>query len=98
MDTAMVEQALKALAEIGAVRPSVPETVNTAPATPSRAEECGSPQCAGCYDVGDGKKIHPPKCRKDYGKWLTDWPPKGKAQGSPAWEPISEGENPSVAI
>src|SRR3989441_5130321 len=23
---------------------------------------CGDPACAGCYDVGDGKKIHPPKC------------------------------------
>lgn len=22
---------------------------------------CGSPHCNGCYDVGDGRKIHPPK-------------------------------------
>jgi hypothetical protein len=22
---------------------------------------CGSPHCAGCYDVGDGRKIHPPR-------------------------------------
>jgi hypothetical protein len=22
---------------------------------------CGSSQCNGCYDVGDGRKIHPPK-------------------------------------
>ena len=29
---------------------------------------CGSEHCAGCYDVGDGKKIHPPKCSEDYRK------------------------------
>jgi hypothetical protein len=27
---------------------------------------CGSPLCAGCYGVGDGKRIHPPKCGEDY--------------------------------
>jgi hypothetical protein len=26
---------------------------------------CGSPDCAGCYDVGDGRKIHPPKIGED---------------------------------
>lgn len=23
--------------------------------------ECGSPDCAGCYEFGDGRKLHPPK-------------------------------------
>ena len=27
---------------------------------------CGSPDCAGCYDVSEGRKIHPPKCGEDY--------------------------------
>jgi hypothetical protein len=41
---------------------------------------CGSPQCAGCYDVADGRKIHPPKIGKDYRSWLERWQPKGKVQ------------------
>jgi hypothetical protein len=30
------------------------------------AAPCGSPACAGCYDVGGGKKIHPPECGPGY--------------------------------
>lgn len=41
---------------------------------------CGSPHCAGCYDVGDGRKIHPPKCGEEYKKWLKRWQPRGKLQ------------------
>lgn len=41
---------------------------------------CGSPNCAGCYDVGDARKIHPPKCGEEYRKWLERWQPKGKPQ------------------
>jgi hypothetical protein len=41
---------------------------------------CGSPDCAGCYDVGDGKKIHPPKCGQAYSDWLKRWEPKGRKQ------------------
>jgi hypothetical protein len=26
-----------------------------------RTAACGSPNCAGCYDLGDGRKVHPPK-------------------------------------
>ncbi len=44
------------------------------------APPCGSPHCAGCYDVGDGRKIHPPKIGEDYRKWLECWKPKGKPQ------------------
>lgn len=41
---------------------------------------CGSQHCAGCYDVGDGRKIHPPKIGEDYRKWLERWQPRGKPQ------------------
>jgi hypothetical protein len=41
---------------------------------------CGSPHCAGCYDVGEGRKIHPPKCGEEYLKWLERWQPVGKPQ------------------
>jgi putative DNA primase/helicase len=29
---------------------------------------CGSPQCAGCYEVEQGVRIHPPKCGEEYRK------------------------------
>jgi hypothetical protein len=41
---------------------------------------CGSPYCDGCYDVGRGAWIHPPKCGKQYQVWLERWQAKGKAQ------------------
>ena len=41
---------------------------------------CGSTHCAGCYDVGDGRKIHPPKIGEDYLKWLGSWKPRGNVQ------------------
>jgi hypothetical protein len=47
---------------------------------PSGLDPCGSPQCAGCYEVGDGKRIHPPKCGEGYREWLERWKPKGKVQ------------------
>jgi hypothetical protein len=47
-------------------------------ARPSLAP-CGSPDCAGCYLVGDGRKIHPPKCGEDY-KRFEQWKPVGRNQ------------------
>jgi len=41
---------------------------------------CGSPGCAGCYDVGDGRKIHPPKCGKDFLRWRAWLEGKGPRQ------------------
>lgn len=41
---------------------------------------CGSPYCAGCYDIGDGLKIHPPKASAEWEAWLRKWEPKGKVQ------------------
>jgi hypothetical protein len=94
MDKAVVERALRALAEIGAARSVVLEPprgmaqpANHAPANPVRADgstsagaPCGSPYCAGCYGVGDGMKIHPPKIGEDYRKWLDRWKPIGRPQ------------------
>ena len=48
--------------------------------TDKQEAHCGSPACAGCYDVGDGRKIHPPKCGHDYLDWLKRWEPKGQKQ------------------
>jgi hypothetical protein len=41
---------------------------------------CGSPECDGCYDVGDGRKIHPPKSSPEWLAWLERWEPKGIPQ------------------
>lgn len=48
------------------------------PVPSSGTAVCGSPVCAGCYDIGDGRKIHPPKCGEDYLQWLERWETKGK--------------------
>jgi hypothetical protein len=47
---------------------------------PEELAPCGSPYCAGCYEVEPGVRIHPPRCGEDYGKWLKNWPPQGKVQ------------------
>jgi hypothetical protein len=41
---------------------------------------CGSPHCAGCYEVESGARIHPPKCGESHRKWLERWQPKGRPQ------------------
>jgi hypothetical protein len=41
---------------------------------------CGSPHCAGCYEVAPGVLIHPPKCSEDYLAWLERWEAKGLPQ------------------
>jgi hypothetical protein len=56
------------------------EEVIAALRKPSRLAPCGSPHCAGCYDVVDGRKIHPPKIGEDYRKWLERWNPTGRPQ------------------
>ena len=98
MDKAIVERALRALAEIGAASPAVPELprktralTNPAPVTPRKVADkpdaqsnslapCGSSDCAGCYDVGDGRRIHPPKRGEKYRVWLERWEAKGRVQ------------------
>jgi hypothetical protein len=41
---------------------------------------CGSSYCAGCYDVGDGRKIHPPKCGEEFLRWRAWQEGKGARQ------------------
>jgi hypothetical protein len=62
------------LARVREVKPAILEALRIGLAA------CGSPHCAGCYDIGDGRKIHPPKCGGDYRKWLERWESKGKLQ------------------
>jgi TubC N-terminal docking domain len=45
---------------------------------------CGSPNCAGCYDVGQGRRLHPPKPSENWLEWLARWQPKsGSVQQKP---------------
>ena len=46
----------------------------------SEAPACGSPHCAGCYEVSYARKIHPPRCGEGYRAWLERWEAKGKVQ------------------
>jgi hypothetical protein len=62
------------LARIRELKPAILEALRSGLAA------CGSPHCAGCYDVCDGRKIHPPKCGGEYRKWLERWQPTGKPQ------------------
>jgi hypothetical protein len=40
--------------------------------------ECGSCDCNGCYSIGDGRKIHPPRTGQKYlADWLKHWEPTG---------------------
>lgn len=41
---------------------------------------CGSPHCAGCYEVAPGVRIHPPTCSEEYRAWLEHWEAKGRMQ------------------
>jgi len=81
-DTLSLEPASKIPSEmvlrIREEKPAILEALRNRPAEPETI--CGSPHCAGCYDVGDGRRIHPPKCGNEYRKWLERWQPKGKPQ------------------
>jgi hypothetical protein len=57
--------------------------VETLPALGQKQDKlaaCASPACAGCYDVGDGRKLHPPKSSPEWLAWLERWQPRGKLQ------------------
>jgi len=89
MDRAIVERAVRALAALNTGRVTETRTGPApvhAPVSQARESKdgevapCGSAHCAGCYDVGDGKKIHPPKIGEDYQKWLEQWKAEGRVQ------------------
>jgi len=64
----------------GTFSPSPAGARITSGRTAMQGAPCGSPACAGCYDIGDGKKIHPPKCGPDYADLLKSWEPRGRKQ------------------
>jgi hypothetical protein len=59
------------LARVREAKPALSEALRT-------QAPCGSPHCAGCYDVGEGRKIHPPKPSREWLDWLARWHPKGE--------------------
>ena len=91
MNKVIVERAVDALAALNGPRrrggDSSPLRENT-PASVVRPEAkrmeeeaaCGSPQCAGCYDVGEGRKIHPPRCGEGFLRWRAWMEGKGQIQ------------------
>ena len=62
--------------------PGTPGTSKREPQTHPAVQRavCGSPHCAGCYEVAPGVQIHPPKCGEDYRAWLERWEAKGRVQ------------------
>lgn len=70
--------------EINEISPTTPERTSPAAGDVTR---CGSPNCAGCYSIGeiDGRErfMHPPKSSPEWLAWrakcdLAEWqPPKG---------------------
>lgn len=84
-DKLLLEPASKIPAEmvprIREAKPAILEALRSRPAEiGADGAACGSPHCAGCYGVGDGKRIHPPRIGERYLKWLERWQPKGKPQ------------------
>jgi hypothetical protein len=60
---------------------SIPVESGIAPLSqPEQAALCGSPKCAGCYEVQPGVRIHPPNSGQDRKEWLSKWEPKGRVQ------------------
>lgn len=71
------------LARVREAKPTIRQALRNPPAREVRREglsACGSPHCAGCYEVGGGKKIHPPKPSVEWLAWLERWKPEGKLQ------------------
>jgi hypothetical protein len=62
------------LARIREVKPAILKALRSGLAA------CGPPHCAGCYDVGDRRRIHPPKCGEKYRASLERWEARGKVQ------------------
>ncbi len=59
-----------------------PATEGLAPRSrrPGEIAPCAQPHCAGCYDVGEGRLLHPPKSGQDFLDWLLKWEAKGRVQ------------------
>lgn len=91
MDRAIVERAVQALAALNAARNTETRAVPARASAPSSVIQselrtcenqapCGSPHCAGCYEVEPGMRIHPPRCGEEYRAWLEKWEARGRVQ------------------
>ena len=91
MDKAIVERAVQALTALNAERRCEINPVQTSSVSPVLVDgidvgwpemqaRCRMPQCAGCYDVGDGKKFHPPRCGEGFLRWRAWLEGKGSLQ------------------
>ena len=41
--------------------------------------KCPGPEkCDGCYEVPGGRRIHPPKCSREWLAWFRRWSPHGQ--------------------
>ena len=68
------------LARVREAKPAILEAVRSRLQLGAGNVGCGSPHCAGCYEVEQGVRIHPPRCGASYRRWLERWQPKGKPQ------------------
>jgi mono/diheme cytochrome c family protein len=82
MDKAVAERAVKALLALNAGRGNETHTTSALLRETKGKEigSCGSPHCAGCHEVRQGVRIHPPKCGEGYRAWLERRELKGKVQ------------------
>jgi hypothetical protein len=70
-----VEKALAALRAISKPEPEKPG-LEEPPDGREATAPCGSPDCAGCYEVALGRRIHPPKSSEEWLDWLAKWQPR----------------------
>jgi len=69
------------LARVRAAKPAILEALRGCQVrAKDKKAACGSPHCAGCYDIGEGRKIHPPKCGDDSSRWRAWLEGKGPRQ------------------
>jgi tubulysin polyketide synthase-like protein len=72
----------KLLARVREHKPELLAMLSARPSTPLQAAQappCGSKDCAGCYDLEPGRRVHPPKPSQEWLEWLARWQkPKGQ--------------------
>lgn len=69
------------LARVREAKPAILEALQGQPVKrQTESPVCGSSRCAGCYEVGDDREIHPPKCGEEYQNWLERWKAVGRPQ------------------
>jgi len=79
MSQKTVEKALAALRAISKPDPSQASEEDL-PRPLEAPAPCGSPHCAGCYEVEPRVWMHPPKASQEWLEWLAHWQPREKDQ------------------